>query len=86
MSHDLVRRARDRIYHVACFVCAVCKRQLTTGEQLYVVSDYHLLCGRDYFQLAEEEQALEGEGGDIADDQSGKGGRSYYRPAIIGMP
>ena len=34
---DLVRRAVNKIYHVQCFKCSVCKRQLNTGEQLYLV-------------------------------------------------
>lgn len=34
---DLVRKAINKVYHVHCFVCSVCRRQLDTGEQLYLV-------------------------------------------------
>ena len=31
-AHELVMYARQQIYHVDCFVCAVCERRLATGE------------------------------------------------------
>lgn len=34
---DLVRKTVSGVYHVKCFVCSVCKRQLETGEQMYLV-------------------------------------------------
>lgn len=41
---DLVRRAVNKIYHVQCFKCSVCKRQLNTGEQLYLVQVCTIIC------------------------------------------
>lgn len=31
-AHELVMYARQHIYHVDCFVCAMCERRLTTGQ------------------------------------------------------
>lgn len=36
---DLVMRARNKIYHVECFRCAVCARQLTRGEEFVIKFD-----------------------------------------------
>ena len=34
---DLVRKTVSGVYHVKCFSCSMCKRQLETGEQMYLV-------------------------------------------------
>jgi len=45
---DLVRKARDKLFHLKCFTCFVCRKQLLTGEELYVVDDSKFVCKEDY--------------------------------------
>ncbi|XP_032802940.1 LIM/homeobox protein Lhx1 [Petromyzon marinus] len=45
---ELVRRARERVYHVACMTCALCGKQLRTGEELYILPGGAFLCKEDY--------------------------------------
>jgi len=50
---DLVRRAPgDVVYHVDCFACVVCGRQLGTGDPLYALSDGRLVCRDDWVRGA----------------------------------
>ncbi|PIO61020.1 LIM domain protein, partial [Teladorsagia circumcincta] len=34
-KEDLVRKARDKVFHIQCFQCSVCQRRLDTGEQRF---------------------------------------------------
>lgn len=44
-----VRRANEHVYHVSCFQCVICKRELRTGEEFYLIStDGRLVCKSDY--------------------------------------
>jgi len=45
---DLVRRAGDRVYHVSCFTCIVCRKPLSTGEELYVLDENRFICKDDF--------------------------------------
>jgi hypothetical protein len=45
---DLVRKARDKVFHLNCFTCLVCRKQLSTGEELYVLDDNKFICKNDY--------------------------------------
>ncbi|GFN92802.1 LIM/homeobox protein lhx1 [Plakobranchus ocellatus] len=45
---DLVRRARDKVFHLKCFTCVVCRKQLSTGEELYVLEENKFICKEDY--------------------------------------
>lgn len=47
-KEDLVRRARDKVFHIDCFRCGICHKLLDTGEQLYIVNGSRFLCKQDY--------------------------------------
>lgn len=40
-------RARDHVYHLECFRCAACGRQLLPGDQ-FCLRDRDLLCRADH--------------------------------------
>ncbi|RWS16154.1 LIM/homeobox protein Lhx1-like protein [Dinothrombium tinctorium] len=45
---DLVRRARNKVFHLKCFTCLVCRKQLSTGEELYILDENRFICKEDY--------------------------------------
>ncbi|XP_065080539.1 LIM/homeobox protein Lhx3 isoform X2 [Ochlerotatus camptorhynchus] len=45
---QVVRRAQDNVYHLQCFMCSMCSRQLNTGDEFYLVDDGKLICKPDY--------------------------------------
>lgn len=45
---DLVRKARGKVFHLNCFTCMVCNKQLSTGEELYVIDENKFVCKDDY--------------------------------------
>uniref|UniRef100_A0A1I7XIT1 LIM/homeobox protein Awh n=1 Tax=Heterorhabditis bacteriophora TaxID=37862 RepID=A0A1I7XIT1_HETBA len=51
-STDWVRRARALVFHLACFACDQCKRQLSTGEE-FALQDSRLLCKQHFVELVE---------------------------------
>ncbi|KAL4641941.1 insulin gene enhancer protein ISL-2 [Arapaima gigas] len=55
-SSDLVMRARDSVYHIECFRCSVCSRQLLPGDE-FSVRDDELLCRADHGLLLERSGA-----------------------------
>jgi LIM homeobox protein 3/4 len=44
----VVRRAQDNVYHLQCFACVMCSRQLNTGDEFYLMEDRKLVCKPDY--------------------------------------
>ncbi|XP_077174287.1 insulin gene enhancer protein ISL-2 [Paroedura picta] len=55
-SSDLVMRARDHVYHLECFRCAVCSRQLLPGDE-FSLRDHQLLCRADHGLLLDRAAA-----------------------------
>ncbi|MGH0156697.1 UNVERIFIED_CONTAM: hypothetical protein FKN15_032000 [Acipenser sinensis] len=53
---QVVRRAQDFVYHLHCFACVVCKRQLATGDEYYLMEDSRLVCKTDY-EAAKQREA-----------------------------
>ncbi|XP_071491485.1 LIM/homeobox protein Lhx2-like [Diadema antillarum] len=49
-SHEMVMRARELVYHLTCFSCAVCNRELTTGDY-YGMRDNLVYCQLHYEAL-----------------------------------
>ncbi|XP_059214716.1 LIM homeobox transcription factor 1-beta-like [Centropristis striata] len=44
---EFVMQAQDNIYHLSCFCCCVCERQLCKGDE-FVLKEGQLLCKSDY--------------------------------------
>lgn len=44
---ELVMRALESVYHLSCFCCCICERQLCKGDQ-FVLKEGQLLCRSDY--------------------------------------
>ncbi|XP_077162363.1 LOW QUALITY PROTEIN: LIM/homeobox protein Lhx3 [Paroedura picta] len=53
---QVVRRAQDFVYHLPCFSCVVCRRQLATGDEFYLMEDSRLVCKADY-ETAKQREA-----------------------------
>uniref|UniRef100_A0A1L8DIC1 Putative transcription factor n=1 Tax=Nyssomyia neivai TaxID=330878 RepID=A0A1L8DIC1_9DIPT len=45
---QVVRRVHSNVYHMQCFACVICARQLNTGDEFYLMEDRKLLCKPDY--------------------------------------
>ncbi|XP_072521411.1 LIM/homeobox protein Lhx6 [Salminus brasiliensis] len=66
-STDWVRKAKNHTYHLACFACFSCKRQLSTGEEFGLV-DSRVLCRVHYDIVVESMAAKQGLDGALPSD------------------
>lgn len=48
LPSDLVRRAKSKVFHLSCFTCVMCNKQLSTGEELYILDEFKFVCKEDY--------------------------------------
>ncbi len=53
-SMDWARRAKNLIFHLACFSCDFCDRQLSTGEDFALLAE-QILCREHYLDTVEVE-------------------------------
>lgn len=58
---QIVRRAQEHVYHLHCFACAMCGRQLNTGDEFYLMEDRKLVCKPDYEVARSKENSLDGD-------------------------
>lgn len=42
-KRDFVMRAKNKIYHVGCFKCVICEKQLISGDE-YALKNESLFC------------------------------------------
>ncbi|CAG0879716.1 unnamed protein product [Cyprideis torosa] len=54
--NEVIRRAGDAVYHLSCFTCIMCKRQLATGDEFYLMENKKLVCKIDY-EAAKQREA-----------------------------
>ncbi|XP_052122328.1 LIM/homeobox protein Lhx1 [Frankliniella occidentalis] len=81
--NDLVRRARDQVYHLNCFTCMVCRKQLSTGEELYVLDDNKFVCKNDYENGKAPDSLLCSASEDEEDDESSNAASTPVKHHII---
>ena len=56
--NDLVRRAKSKVFHLNCFTCMMCNKQLSTGEELYILDEFKFVCKEDYISSNGKETTL----------------------------
>lgn len=71
---EFVMRALECVYHLNCFSCCVCDRQLRKGDE-FVLKEGQLLCKSDY---EKEKDLLSSVSPDDSDSGKTKSYRSQY--------
>jgi insulin gene enhancer protein ISL-1 len=50
-KNDFVMRAKSKIYHIKCFKCSACERQLKPGDEFALREGGALYCKNDHDQI-----------------------------------
>jgi len=49
IPQTVVRKAEEHVYHLACFKCCLCQKEMDTGDEFYLIPvDGRLICRVDY--------------------------------------
>lgn len=49
MPQSVIRKVHDHFYHVHCFKCVACQKEMVTGDEFYLLpQDGKLVCKQDY--------------------------------------
>ncbi|PIO26543.1 hypothetical protein AB205_0074150 [Aquarana catesbeiana] len=83
-------RAQKSVYHLSCFCCCVCERQLQKGDE-FVLKDGQLLCKSDYERerdllslvspaASDSGKSEDDEDGSKFEDSKGEDGKDQKRP------
>ncbi|KAI5635498.1 LIM domain-containing protein [Phthorimaea operculella] len=86
---DLVRKAREKVFHLNCFTCLVCRKQLSTGEELYVLDDNKFICKEDYLAgkaPTNHSDSLLGSGSDEEEEEESRAANNSSSPAHAPHP
>jgi len=59
-------RTRNKIYHVTCFRCAACSRQLVSGDEFCLRPDDGLVCKADFDSTADCLEQSEGAASELS--------------------
>ncbi|XP_023233796.1 LIM homeobox transcription factor 1-beta-like isoform X1 [Centruroides sculpturatus] len=74
-ASELVMRALDHVYHLACFVCVGCSRQLQKGDQ-FVIRNGRLYCRPDFEkEMAVMQIVTRGDNGQLTGPQQQHNGQ-----------
>lgn len=79
---DLVRKARSKVFHLNCFTCMVCNKQLSTGEELYVIDENKFVCKDDYLSSSLKEGSLNSGAAELGGAGRGWSGRARGSPWV----